>query len=259
MAERGNGPCVLLLHSSVSGNRQWSKLAAALEGRYRVVAPNLYGYGQTSSWPGRARQTLDDQAALAEAAIGARDGPIAVVGHSFGSAVAMKVAVRLGAAVDRLVVIEPNPFYLLRAAGRRKAFAEIDEIRRAMQRAGATGDFASVAPRFCDYWVGDGAWAALSDERRAAFIAAMPPNVHEWDAVMGEPTPLQGWSAITAQTLLLTCEDPKRPVRELVDLLAGAFPAWRRASYGGGGHMAPLTRPDAVNPIICAFLDGPKT
>ena len=46
--EAGQGPTVLLLHSSVSGNRQWRALMTALSDRYHVIAPNLIGYGQTS-------------------------------------------------------------------------------------------------------------------------------------------------------------------------------------------------------------------
>ncbi len=49
--EAGHGPTVILLHSSASGNRQWRALISRLSDRYRVVAPNLVGYGQTA--PGR--------------------------------------------------------------------------------------------------------------------------------------------------------------------------------------------------------------
>ena len=48
----GQGQPVVLIHSSVSGNRQWGPLTEALKDRYRVLAINLFGYGETTPWPG---------------------------------------------------------------------------------------------------------------------------------------------------------------------------------------------------------------
>ena len=48
-----------------------------------------------------------------------------------------------------------------------------------------------------------------------------------------------------------------RPTREIVELLREACPAWRFEQTTGGGHMAPLTRPDLINPVVSAFLEGP--
>jgi len=44
------GPVVVLVHSSVSGARQWRRLMDDLKGRFRVRAVNLFGYGRQ---PGR--------------------------------------------------------------------------------------------------------------------------------------------------------------------------------------------------------------
>ena len=96
----------------------------------------------------------------------------------------------------------------------------------------------------------------MPPDRRLAFQAALPANLHEWDAVMGDTTPLAGWTAaLPARTLL--CADPQtnRPIREIVGLMrASALSTWTFAELPGGGHMAPLSRPDLVNPIIERFL-----
>ena len=39
----GAGPAVVLVHSSVSGNKQWRRLVEALRPTYRCLAPNLLG------------------------------------------------------------------------------------------------------------------------------------------------------------------------------------------------------------------------
>jgi len=43
------------------------------------------------------------------------------------------------------------------------------------------------------------------------------------------------------------------PIREIASLLRGCCPTWTFREVTGG-HMAPLTRPDLVNPIVTAFL-----
>ena len=42
-----SGPVVMLVHSSVSGARQWRRLMDALKDQCRVRAANLFGYGET--------------------------------------------------------------------------------------------------------------------------------------------------------------------------------------------------------------------
>ena len=55
--EVGTGNPVVLIHSSVSGNQQWQSLSEALKDCHRVLAVNLFGYGDTTPWPENAVQT----------------------------------------------------------------------------------------------------------------------------------------------------------------------------------------------------------
>jgi pimeloyl-ACP methyl ester carboxylesterase len=45
------GPVVMLVHSSVSGARQWRRLMEDLKDRFRVRAVNLFGYGNRHGRP----------------------------------------------------------------------------------------------------------------------------------------------------------------------------------------------------------------
>ena len=253
-SEAGAGPPVVLVHSSVSGNRQWRSLGEALGGGYRVRAPNLYGYGSTTPWPGGTPQSLYAQAQLVLAVCDELGDPVDLVGHSFGATVALKAAMLLGSRVGSLVLVEPNPAYLLRQAGRIPAFLELRALRDHVKCFGALGDWDAVAERFADYWIGDGAWAAMPGKRRTAFAEALPPNFHEWDTVMDEETTIDDIAALTCRTLVMSDASARRPLREIAELLAAACPAWSFRSIADGGHMAPLTRPDLVDPVICAFL-----
>jgi pimeloyl-ACP methyl ester carboxylesterase len=252
----GAGEPVILVHSSVSGRQQWRSLTGELASRFQIVAVDLFGYGESSSWPPTRPQTLADQAELVLGLIRHVGRPLALVGHSFGGAVAMKASLRLGPDLAGLVLLDANPFYLLAMYGRDAAYAEAAGLRDHVKRYGADGRWEVVAERFADYWNGAGTWAAMPERRRTAFLAALPPNVHEWDAVMNETTPLEEWRGIRAQTLLVRAAQTRRPIRELSELLLDAIPGWRLVEILGAGHMAPMTRPDLVNPIVVDFLEG---
>ena len=62
--EEGQGVPVILIHSSVGGNRQWKSLIESLKDKYQVLAVNLMGYGKTTSWSGQRTLSLSDQAQL---------------------------------------------------------------------------------------------------------------------------------------------------------------------------------------------------
>ena len=250
-----SGPAVMLVHSSVSGARQWRRLMDDLQDRFRVRAVNLFGYGKTPAWSGNATQSLDDQARLVEGVLPANADKVCLVGHSFGGSVAMKLAARLGIRVSKLVLLETNPFYLLAQAGRVDAFAEAMDLRNCVKTYGARGEWLVAAEKFADYWGGAGSWQNMSSERREAFAQALRPNFFEWDAVTNETTPVEQWAALLPPATLLVY-DPKTvlPIREIASILRQFCPWWSYKEVSDGGHMAPLTRPDVINPIVRSFL-----
>src|SRR5215212_8645123 len=87
--EQGSGEPVVLLHSSGASGAQWRALAERLSARYRVIAPDLYGYGGTAGWAGRGTFCLAHEAALVRGLMERLDEPAHLVGHSYGGAVAM--------------------------------------------------------------------------------------------------------------------------------------------------------------------------
>ena len=113
-----------------------------------------------------------------------------------------------------------------------------------------------MAEVFADYWLGDGAWAAMPEKRRITFAQSLPPNFHEWDAVMDEQSTVTDLKALSAKTFVLSDADTRRPIVEIVEILRQACPHWEFHRIPEGGHMAPLTRPDLVNPIVSRLLQS---
>jgi pimeloyl-ACP methyl ester carboxylesterase len=254
--DTGEGPPVILIHSSASGSRQWRQLIDSLQSRYRLIAVNLFGYGQTSSWPNARALTAADQAELVAAAAALASEPVALVGHSLGGAVALEAAAQLGERVRVVVAFEPILFGYLQTNGPASAHDEIANLARRFYALAQSGDWNAAGEWFIDYWAAPGTWAAMSNERRQNTIAMLPPVVHEWGMAASGLRPLADWRAITAPVHVIHAADTRAPTQAIVALLAKTYPAWHVHEVTSGGHMAPLTRPALVNPVIAAALDA---
>ncbi|CAO5190829.1 putative hydrolase [Frankia sp. AiPs1] len=105
VAEQGSGPLVLLLHGFPQFWWAWRHQMAALSAAgYRVVAPDLRGYGASDKPPrGYDPFTLSDDMAGLIRALGERDA--AVVGHDWGGLLGWTMATRHPTVVRRLAVL----------------------------------------------------------------------------------------------------------------------------------------------------------
>lgn len=254
--DTGSGPPVVLVHSSASGSRQWRRLTELLQSRYRVIAVDLFGYGKTSPWPGMRPLSAADEAGLVAAAAALASEPVALVGHSLGGAVVLETAAMLADRVRLVVAFEPILFGYLKGYGPLSAYQEIAALSGRFRELGKSGDWNAAGQWFVDYWSGAGTWRAMSDERKQNTMAMLPPVLHEWDMAALGIRPLDGWRAITAPVHLIHAADTRAPTRAIVELLAKTYPGWRMHEVASGGHMAPLARPDLVNPLIAGLLDG---
>jgi pimeloyl-ACP methyl ester carboxylesterase len=243
----------MLLHSSVSGRGQWRALAGALADRYTVVTVDLIGYGAAPPWQAWRPQRLTGQSALVHELAERVGPPWALVGHSLGGSVALCAAAELGARLTGLILLEPNPFWLLRAANQAE-FAEAWALRTAVKHAGRSGDWEGAAEQFADYWNGAGSWAAMSDQRRRLFAGALRPCYHESDAVLSAPAG-DYVAGVRARTWVICAQDTVPPIAKIAALLQQRRPDWRFTWLEHGGHMAPLSRPELVNPIVSQALD----
>lgn len=254
--EEGSGPAVILLHSSASGLRQWRLLFNELKDSYRMIAVNLFGYGATSAWPAGKVQTLADQARLVVQVAVQVEGPVTLAGHSLGGAVAMETALHLDDRLQGLIVFEPILFSLLKNHGPVEAFTEIHDLSQRYSALGEAGNWDQAGEIFVDYWSGAGAWSAMSDERKAALRVMLPNVLHEWDSVIVPSRPLQDWGGIPVPVHVLRAADTCRPTFAIASLLIDTHRQWSLHEFDGGGHMAPVTYPDLVNPIIAKILMG---
>jgi len=101
----GEGPPVILLHGFPQSSLMWSDLAGLLAGRFRVIAPDLLGAGDSDK-PADAPLGLEAQARyVGELLDGLGVDRVAAVGAGFGGGVAQRLA--LEGRADALVLLNP--------------------------------------------------------------------------------------------------------------------------------------------------------
>ncbi|MFS0737732.1 alpha/beta fold hydrolase BchO [Sphingomonas sp. 1P06PA] len=103
----GSGPPALLLHGTGAATHSWRGLAPLLAERFTMIAPDLPGHGFTEGRPpgghGLPATARAVSALLAELGV----APTLAIGHSAGSAIAIRMALDGGIAPDALVGLSP--------------------------------------------------------------------------------------------------------------------------------------------------------
>ena len=102
----GDGEPLLALHGLASSAHWYDIVAPLLRDRYRIIAPDQRGHGQTTNADsGYDWQTLSDDLAGLLDWVGI-DGPVAVLGHSWGGHVVSNFAARYPRRARRIVMID---------------------------------------------------------------------------------------------------------------------------------------------------------
>ena len=236
---------LICLHCSASSGRQWKALADSLASDVTVLTPDLLGYGRTP-WPAGAPLSLDDEVDHLAPLITAQAGRIHLLGHSYGGAVALQIALRWPDRIKSLTLYEPVRFRLLLDSPAMTPLAyEVIRLARSVQRMAGPAP-ADAAARFVDYWSGDGAWAKISPARRQALALRMPKVGAEFTAALEDGARDVDYARLRMPVRLLGGDRSPAPVRVILERLAHLVPNVDRVTLTGLGHMGPIEAPERI-------------
>ncbi|MFL6648099.1 MAG: alpha/beta fold hydrolase [Sulfurifustaceae bacterium] len=249
-ARAGAGPRVLCLHSTASSSRQYRDLMDRLASRFCVIAPDFYGHGQSPAWDAARRFTLADEAAPIDALL-ADNSPAYLVGHSYGAAVALRVAAANRTRIRAMVLYEPAIWgTLAHLCPDEAATREIETVRDETICLIDADRIDAAAERFIDYWSGAGSWSAIPADRRPKLLATMGALRHGWIATFSDRWTAEALRALDIPCLLLTGTASTRAARRALRLLGDTLPRSNVIELDGLGHLGPITHPERViNPI----------
>lgn len=229
----------------------WQPQIEVLEAAgYRVIAPDLRGFGERRLEPAPFSNVRDAEAVL--------DGPAAVVGASLGGRVALELAVHRPDLVERLVLIAPGL----------PGWEWADDTRAgwtAEEAAYEAGDFETAAEESVRLWV-DGPNRS-QEEVDAGFRTAVTGMVLRsyemqqgaWEAGASEEDvldpPIGGrLDEIRCPTLVLVGEQDVADMRAIAAHVDDSIGGARLVTVAEAAHLPSLERADEVNSLLLAFL-----
>lgn len=250
--EAGAGQPVLLLHGSgpgVSAWANWRTVIPALARRFRVLAPDIVGFGFTER-PAGVQYTLETWVQHAVDFLDATGVERThVVGNSFGGGLALALAIRHPARVGRLVLMGSAgvEFELTEGLDRTWGYTPSLENMRALldvfayDRSLVTDELARLRYE-----------ASIRPGVQEAFASMFPPPRQE--GIRRLASPEQDIRALAHETLVIHGREDR-----VIPLAAGLrlFELIERAQlhvFGRCGHWTQIEQGERFNRLVADFL-----
>lgn len=244
--ETGSGPAVVLLHAGVADRTMWSEhLQPLAEAGFRAIAMDLPGFG-VAPVAQRDEPWSDVLQALDELSV----ERAALVGNSFGGAVALRVAHFAQARCWALTLFSAPP-------PRLEPSPELAAAWEAEEAALERGDIEGGVDAVVDAWTQPDAAPALRErvaamQRRAFLLQAEAPDPEEMpDPVEEDPDAL---GRLDVPTLVAAGEHDMPDFRHGAETLAQTLPQARHTVIAGAGHLPPLEVPERFRELLLEFL-----
>ncbi|WP_217570009.1 alpha/beta fold hydrolase [Mesorhizobium sp. GbtcB19] len=255
----GSGPPIVFLHGFPDHGLGWRRQLEALQGRFRVLAPDLRGFGQSDAPQGHANYALmpclieDVLAVLAAEGI----SQAAIVGHDWGGMIAWWLAMRVPQVVRRLVLLSaPHPRHYLRAISDPANAGTIDYIRRFQ----GVADAVLPTPDELAAWVADKAERqALVEALRRSHPEAML-GYYRANIPLGKMPDIGPQPLVRAPTLVLFgADDPYIPTAAYDGTFREVDNVTSLVALPGAGHFIHHQAAGFVTREVEAWVSRPPS
>lgn len=243
----GEGPPLVLVHGTTSDHASWEHVLADLRERFTVYAMDRRGRGESGdSESYDIRREFEDVAAVC----GVVDGPVNLVGHSYGALVSLGAAPSLPD-LRRLVLYEPPLFTEAREGPEPATLDRMDEQLAVGQNETILETF------FTDVTdAGDRLELYRAQPSWSMRVAAAPTVPREVRAIATfEPDPAD-YADLDLPTLVLLGSETREELSTATRRAADLFPNADLHVLEGEGHAAMYTAPDRLVEVVAGFLAG---
>jgi pimeloyl-ACP methyl ester carboxylesterase len=248
--------CVVALHCSLGSGRQWKTLADELARAYPFFAPDISGYG-ANTCALDLPLTLAEEVRCLAGTLNDTKGPIHLVGHSYGGAIAFRIATRSPFAhrVRSLTLIEPVlPTLLCESEADRRLHARFAQVARDVSEDLWNGSVLEAIDMFTEFWNGSGPQDPLPPGARLRMIERAHKLAFDFTAAFAEEDVAAAAASLRVPTLLLSGGLSPYLTQRIVQRLGEIMDGAETRHLPAAGHMLPLTHASTVNPAIARHI-----
>jgi pimeloyl-ACP methyl ester carboxylesterase len=248
---------VVALHCSLGSGHQWARLAEELASKHQVIAPDISGYGNNDVGRFLLPTTMAEEVDLLSDRLGEAIGPIHLVGHSYGGALAFKIATDspLASRVRSLTLIEPVlPTILMESESDRRLYEQFVCLAQAVCKDLWKGSSSEAVEKFLVFWKGSGPIEQLSSKALARMIERAEKLAYEFLAILGERNVMVAAAAIRVPTLLVSGGLSPYLTQRVVGRLASTIPGAKARHLPAADHMLPISHAATINPDIARHI-----
>lgn len=249
--DRGAGPPVVLLHGFPLDHTMWNAQVEALSQHYRVLAPDLRGFGRSETGDAKVtmEQFADDVAALLDAAGVA--GPITLAGLSMGGYVAWQFWRKHTHRLRALLLCDTRAT----ADTAEAAAGRLDTAQRVLREGPGPLVDTMIPKLFAETTLEKD--PGLIESVRRVMLSTSPAGIAAAARAVAERPDVTAWlDHIACPTLVLVGRLDRISTPDEMRSIALAIPGARFVEIAGAGHMAPLENPSAANAAMLDFLTG---
>jgi pimeloyl-ACP methyl ester carboxylesterase len=247
---------VVALHCSLSSGNQWARLSEALASTHRMITPDISGYGNNPG-PFDLPTTLSEEVGLLEGRLREAVGSIHLVGHSYGGALAFKIATNspLAGRVRSLTLIEPVLPTILRENGPdRPLYEHFVRLAHAVYEDLWNGLTSDAIDKFLTFWKGSEAKEEVSAKAKMRLMDHAEKLAFDFMAVLAEQNITAAAATIRVPTLLVSGGLSPYLTQRIVWRLTSAIPEVRTRHVPAAGHMLPILQAESINPDIVRHI-----
>jgi pimeloyl-ACP methyl ester carboxylesterase len=247
--EQGSGPTLVMVPGSCSTGAAWRPVIKALDGNFRFVTTSLLGYGETTERRPASDPSVLYEAEILEAVIRKAGGDVHLVGHSFGGAVALIVALRKRVRIASLTVLEAPLPSLLRQYGEDAHYDAFRDMTDAYFVAYRGGNREAIA-KMIDFYGGEGTFASWPERVRAYAVETTPVNMLDWACAYDEPLSPEMLAAIDVPVSVAVGAQSHPAICRANGLVAMSIKGATFRTIGAAAHFMISTHPGQVAELI---------
>ena len=248
--------CVVALHCSLGSGRQWKALADELGRSHRFFAPDISGYG-TNTCALDLPLTLAEEVRFLSGTLNDAEGPIHLVGHSYGGAIAFKIATASPFAhrVRSLTLIEPVlPTLLCGSDADRRLYQRFAQVAREVSEDLWNGSVLEAIDKFIEFWNGSGPQDPVPASARLRMIERADKLAFDFTAAFAEENVAAAAASLRVPTLLFSGGLSPYLTQRIVQRLGAIVDGAEIQHLPSAGHMLPLTHASSVNRAITRHI-----